>query len=607
MDNLKEWAFKYADAGLSVFPLRERDKRPATANGFKDATTDKTQIERWWKENPNYNIGIATGSPSGGLVVVDVDEDKEKGKTGLSSIQNWMKKNGQIPKTVEVVTGRGGLHAYYFCEKQLSNRTNVLDSVDIRADGGYVVAPPSIHPNGNSYRFADGFGLEYGIKDAGDIVVELATFKQSSPKETFNLSGAIPEGTRVDTLFKLTCSLIDKGMSEIAIRNAVRVENNTRCNPPLSEEELEKEVFQAFKRDYVPTHDFVQEASKPDDTVLPQIVNFGNLYGHLPEVKPVLIEGILRQGHKMIISSGSKAGKSYLLINLAIKIAEGWSWLGFKCTQGKVLYINMEIDEASILNRFDSEYKALKLDTISNRNNIDIWTLRGYSMPLSKLVEHIGDDVKNAGYSAIIIDPLYKVMQGDENNNSDIAQMVTGFDKLANETGASIIYAHHYSKGYAGDKQVIDRASGAGVFARDPDAIISLSELNIPDDEALVHTGWRTEFVLREFKSPQPVDVWFDFPLHVVDGSGYLSRFKIKTALSEAKKRKDAAAKIDMKDKIEEAYDKVIKNDDGGFLLKDFMEVCDLGSTNTVKTKLKDSGFFPKIVENGKASVWYRR
>lgn len=607
MDNLKEWAFKYADAGLSVFPLRERDKRPATANGFKDATTDKTQIERWWKENPNYNIGIATGSPSGGLVVVDVDEDKEKGKTGLSSIQNWMKKNGQIPKTVEVVTGRGGLHAYYFCKTQLSNRTNVLDSVDIRADGGYVVAPPSIHPNGNSYRFADGFGLEYGIRDASDIVVELATFKQSAPKETFNLSGAIPEGARVDTLFKLTCSLIDKGMSEIAIRNAVRVENNTRCNPPLSEEELEKEVFQAFKRDYVPTHDFVQESSKPEETVLPQIVNFGNLYGHLPEVKPVLIEGILRQGHKMIISSGSKAGKSYLLINLAIKIAEGWSWLGFKCTQGKVLYINMEIDEASILNRFDSEYKALKLDTISNRKNIDIWTLRGYSMPLSKLVEHIGDDVKKAGYSAIIIDPLYKVMQGDENNNSDIAQMVTGFDKLANETGASIIYAHHYSKGYAGDKQVIDRASGAGVFARDPDAIISLSELNIPDDEALVHTGWRTEFVLREFKSPQPVDVWFDFPLHVVDGSGYLSRFKIKTALSEAKKRKDAAAKIDMKDKIEKAYDKVIKNDDGGFLLKDFMEVCDLGSTNTVKTKLKDSGFFPKIVENGKASVWYRR
>ena len=607
MDNLKEWAFKYADAGLSVFPLRERDKRPATANGFKDATTDKAQIERWWKENPNYNIGIATGSPSGGLVVVDVDEDKEKGKTGLSSIQNWMKKNGQIPKTVEVVTGRGGLHAYYFCKTQLSNRTNVLDSVDIRADGGYVVAPPSIHPNGNSYRFADGFGLEYGIRDASDIVVELATFKQSAPKETFNLSGAIPEGTRVDTLFKLTCSLIDKGMSEIAIRNAVRVENNTRCNPPLSEEELEKEVFKAFKRDYVPTHDFVQESSKPEETVLPQIVNFGNLYGHLPEVKPVLIEGILRQGHKMIISSGSKAGKSYLLINLAIKIAEGWSWLGFKCTQVKVLYINMEIDEASILNRFDSEYKALKLDTISNRKNIDIWTLRGYSMPLSKLVEHIGDDVKKAGYSAIIIDPLYKVMQGDENNNSDIAQMVTGFDKLANETGASIIYAHHYSKGYAGDKQVIDRASGAGVFARDPDAIISLSELNIPDGEALVHTGWRTEFVLREFKSPQPVDVWFDFPLHVVDGSGYLSRFKIKTALSEAKKRKDAAAKIDMKDKIEEAYDKVIKNDDGGFLLKDFMEVCDLGSTNTVKTKLKDSGFFPKTVENGKASVWYRR
>ena len=75
--SLKDWALYYAEKGLAVFPLEERGKRPITKNGCKAATTNKEQIAEWWSYYPNSNIGIATGSPSGGLVVIDLDEDEE--------------------------------------------------------------------------------------------------------------------------------------------------------------------------------------------------------------------------------------------------------------------------------------------------------------------------------------------------------------------------------------------------------------------------------------------------------------------------------------------------------------------------------------------------
>lgn len=616
MKNLKEWAIEYAQKGLAVFPLCERDKRPTTRNGFKDATTDLNQISEWWKQNPNYNIGIATGTISGGLVVIDVDQDSSKGKDGFASITAWMREHGKVNTTAEVNTGRGGLHLYYRTDKQFGNRTNLLKNVDVRADGGYVVAPPSIHPNGKPYLWnAEGYGWEYGIQTAGQTVIDLLNYSPNQNQQSFKVEGdVIPDGMRTDTLFKLTCSLIDKGLSENAIKASVRAENDSRCNPPLTDKELEQNVFTAFKRGYQPTHSYQSNGVEPSRTeqnevkqevVLPSIVNFGSIYGHIPQVRPVLIDGVLRQGHKMIISSGSKAGKSYLLINLAVMIAEGWRWIGHQCTQGKVLYINMEIDHASFCNRVESIYKALGLNTMSNRSNIDIWTLRGYSMPLDSLIQQMGD-IKEKGYSAIIIDPLYKVMQGDENSNSDIAKMVTGFDKIANDTGASVIYAHHYAKGYAGDKQVIDRASGAGVFARDPDAIISLSEIDIPEDETKLHTAWRVEYVLREFKSPDPTDIWFDFPLHKVDGKGYLENFDLKTGESEKRKRRETAKQKKEESDVKEAFENITFDSDGAFYLADFMEEAGIEVKHTARAILKRNGCFSKPQGAGKPSKWYR-
>jgi hypothetical protein len=146
--SLIETALHYvADLGWAVFPLKPRSKEPATPHGFKDATRDPAQIERWWSANADFNIGIATGEASG-IIVVDLD--------GPKGVENWNKvsaSHGLGEPTMTVITSADRRHLYFrWPGVTVKNRTGVLPDVDIRGDGGYVVAPPSIHPSGEQYR-----------------------------------------------------------------------------------------------------------------------------------------------------------------------------------------------------------------------------------------------------------------------------------------------------------------------------------------------------------------------------------------------------------------------------------------------------------------------
>ncbi|WP_027085419.1 AAA family ATPase [Cohnella panacarvi] len=213
---------------------------------------------------------------------------------------------------------------------------------------------------------------------------------------------------------------------------------------------------------------------------LPDPESLTDYWDNLPQLSPPLIHGVLRQGHKMLIAGPSKAGKSFALIEMSIAIAEGVKWLGWQCTQGKALYVNLELDRASCLHRFRDVYTALGLSP-RNISNIDIWNLRGKSVPMDKLAPKLIRRAQKKGYIAIIIDPIYKVLTGDENSADQMAHFTNQFDKIATELGASVIYCHHHSKGAQGGKKSMDRASGSGVFARDPDALIDLVELDVTE------------------------------------------------------------------------------------------------------------------------------
>ena len=212
---------------------------------------------------------------------------------------------------------------------------------------------------------------------------------------------------------------------------------------------------------------------------LPDFEELITEWNDLPELAPELIEGVLREGHKMLIAGPSKAGKSFDLIELAIAIAEGGRWHGFRCRKGRVLYVNLELDRASCLHRFKDVYSALRARP-NGIGNVDIWNLRGRSLPMDKLAPKLIRRAKDRHYKAVIVDPIYKVITGDENSADQMAKFCNQFDKVCTELGAATIYCHHHSKGAQGGKRSMDRASGSGVFARDPDAMIDMIELELP-------------------------------------------------------------------------------------------------------------------------------
>ena len=381
---------------------------------------------------------------------------------------------------------------------------------------------------------------------------------------------------------------------------------------------------------------------------LPDPESMADVWDNLPSLAPPLIDGVLRQGHKMLIAGPSKAGKSYALIELCCAIAEGKKWLEWNCTQGRVMYVNLELDRASCLHRFKDVYTALGI-TPNNLSNIDIWNLRGRSVPMDKLAPKLIRRASKKNYIAIIIDPIYKVITGDENSADQMAHFCNQFDKVCTELGCAVIYCHHHSKGAQGGKRSMDRASGSGVFARDPDALIDLVELELNDDilkqeknkavckvcegwlykyDKLYHasqddlcsetqmlalcreylendayecviedvgkvrktvesrSAWRIEGTLREFPKFAPVNLWFKYPVHNIDNIGVLKDIAVDDGMPTWKKN-FAKKKTDAERKNER------KNS-----LETAFEACGIDDKVTVKSMAEYMGVTEKTVRN---------
>lgn len=247
-NELKEAAIEYAKAGFAVFPCERDSKEPATIRGFKDATKNPATVERVWSDYPNNNIGIATGAVSGGIFVVDVDN--HNGVDGAQYLIEWQVEHGEFPETACVSTGSGGTHYFFRAPAGVSvrNAAHVIDGVDVRGDGGYIVAPPSRHPNGNLYEW-DLHYEDYPIAEANESVMMLVRNNGAQDYVKFHLPDEIGSGKRNDTLFKYASSLQSRGMGDEQIFISVSDANRARCKPPMSEEEVRKIVESALGYD----------------------------------------------------------------------------------------------------------------------------------------------------------------------------------------------------------------------------------------------------------------------------------------------------------------------------------------------------------------------
>lgn len=151
MSRLGRCALAYASRGWQVFPLVPRTKRPATTHGFQDASTDDAVVRAWWDATPEANVGLATG-PGSGVWVLDID-----GPVGATNLWWWEARHGALV-TLASRTGRedGGRQLFFKWPEGrcIKNATGILPGLDVRADGGYVVLPPSVHPDsGKEYRW----------------------------------------------------------------------------------------------------------------------------------------------------------------------------------------------------------------------------------------------------------------------------------------------------------------------------------------------------------------------------------------------------------------------------------------------------------------------
>jgi hypothetical protein len=204
-----------------VLPLQPRSKKPLTNHAYKDSTNSREQIEEWWNQYPDANAAIATGKISG-IVVIDVD-----GKQGARTLAELESKYGPLPQTLTAITGRGKhLYYHYPAEQDIRTSKKLGSGIDLKSDGGYVVAPPSVHPDGTIYKW---------LKESAEIAA-LPVWVISKLTETTDPK--ITAGQRHDAVKKFACELANAGKEEKELRQAVALFNRERCNPPKPDAEV---------------------------------------------------------------------------------------------------------------------------------------------------------------------------------------------------------------------------------------------------------------------------------------------------------------------------------------------------------------------------------
>jgi len=309
------------------------------------------------------------------------------------------------------------------------------------------------------------------------------------------------------------------------------------------------------------------------------------------DMPPQIIKNVLHKGSKMIISGSSKAGKTLSLLHLGLAVANGKPWLGHETTQGNVIYLDFELKPRMAAKRITSIIASNP--GIYKQNPRFLYCgLRGQSRSLEDLVHHI-EDLRDYKPDLVIVDPFYKLATGaDENDAGAISEVVNRMEKFSERLDCSFVYAHHFSKGNKSDTDHIDRASGSGVFARDPDAILTLTPHEEEDHLVL-------EATLRDFPTPDPQVVEFSWP-------NFIHKPDMEPKLRKPGQSKD---KKDRQDKLSTALIELLKPNSimGLEVLKDKLndKLNENLSQNAVRNLIKKTKNISVLkTEKGKQNIY---
>jgi hypothetical protein len=243
MTRLAETAQRYLARGWCILPLRARSKRPLVSwEPLQSALPSVEQVVDWFRRWPDANIGIVTGEISN-LVVLDIDPKHG----GDASLERLERRFGPLPTTIEATTGGGGRHLYFAHPGGLTrNRTGLAQGIDLRGDGGYIVAPPSIHPSGRPYAWAAGRSPEEVALAALPRWILLPSGGVRARRTLSDwrrlVHDGVPEGQRNSSIASLAGHLLWHQVDPEVVLELLLAWNRMRCRPPLEDAEVAQVV-----------------------------------------------------------------------------------------------------------------------------------------------------------------------------------------------------------------------------------------------------------------------------------------------------------------------------------------------------------------------------
>lgn len=429
--------------GFKVFPLRENDKRPLFKGSAQtQGTTDLNQVRDIWTQCPNANIGIATGD---GLTVIDVDTITAHGVDGENSMLEYQVDNGFINETLEVTTPTGGKHYYYLTDNEYSNKASILPGVDVRGLGGYVVGPGSTI-NGTLYEAKQ---LTKPQRANSEVLKLLGACKKretsTDPFEALEKGYSetlIPRGSRTDYLIKQCAQLCDGTKTLETMKKMIQVINENNLEIPLTDKELEMEVFPSLER-------FKKHEAKkvdPETSIDPNKINLVNVSDIEKEYVEWLVPGYIPKGTITIIGGDGGLGKTSLWCNIASAISNGTPCVlqennDVLCPYGEVVYFSGEDDTARVL-RPRLEQNGANLDNIKTiPMDDDAFTSLSIG---GALIEGI---IEARRPMLVIFDPIQQfIKNADMSKRNDMRQIMTSLSKLGKKYGTTFILVMHTNK-----------------------------------------------------------------------------------------------------------------------------------------------------------------
>lgn len=424
-------AREYLRAGFSIIPLQQRSKKPALPSWreFQKRLPTEKELEAWFGNGDKYNIGILTGSISG-IAALDADS---------AEAVEWCE--GNLPRTPTVQTARGR-HYYFKFRPGLKNSVNVNGlKLDVRGEGGYVVAPPSEHETGAVYAWVEDRDLDDLSPAELPEIVLAKTDLDKTPVRTLLEDGAVI-GQRNDSVTRIAGALFAKGLNyDEAL--SLCLAWNQRNSPPLPEREVKTTVESIFQR-HLKNHEAQNEhepaPAKKGTPIIKQPtmapISLKELLAK-PET-PVnwLVEGIFPAGGLSCVVGKPKTGKSTLARQETLAIARGDDFLGRKTQQGPVVYYALEEKETEIRKHF--------LD-MGVEGDEPIYSYSGGAT--KDAIEQIGATIHEVRPVLVIIDPLFRLVRVKDGN--DYAQMTQAIEpilRMARDTGAHLQFVHHAPK-----------------------------------------------------------------------------------------------------------------------------------------------------------------